>query len=401
MHGHDLQWCISSKEWSRRDALTLGGVGLATLSLRSVACHAALGGPLDPELSIGEALVEMIDGELVYAWAFGDPRRGPSVPGPVLEAFAGQELQVTVTNTLSTPHAFAVLGTPIATKPIAPGATETLTFRAPPAGTYLYVDPLSAPVNRLMGLHGAMVVLPEERAGTPYSAPTPAVARLFGDLGTTEHFPGEPWQSDRSRVWLFGSVDLRLPDSISRGATFDMNEFLPGYFTINGLSGAFASHDPETIPKGRLGEPHLVRILNAGMAAHSPHFHANHVYVLARNNVVQENVVLVDSFTVGPTERVDVLLPFMRPPDVAGDPQTPLRDLVKHELGMRLGTPQRPLAYPMHCHMEMSQTAAGGNYPQGLVTHWEITGDLDGVDFPESELESQSTGGDRHDHSSH
>jgi hypothetical protein len=32
--------------------------------------------------------------------------------------------------------------------------------------------------------------------------------------------------------------------------------------------------------------------------------------------------------------------------------------------------------------MEMSQTAAGGNYPQGLVAHFEITGDLDGVDFP-------------------
>jgi hypothetical protein len=28
----------------------------------------------------------------------------------------------------------------------------------------------------------------------------------------------------------------------------------------------------------------------------------------------------------------------------------------------------------MHCHCEMSQTAAGGNYPQGLVTHWQIEG---------------------------
>jgi hypothetical protein len=30
----------------------------------------------------------------------------------------------------------------------------------------------------------------------------------------------------------------------------------------------------------------------------------------------------------------------------------------------------------MHCHTEMSQTAAGGNYPMGLVTHWEMTGAL-------------------------
>jgi hypothetical protein len=24
--------------------------------------------------------------------------------------------------------------------------------------------------------------------------------------------------------------------------------------------------------------------------------------------------------------------------------------------------------------MEMSQTAGGGNYPQGLITHWEMVG---------------------------
>jgi hypothetical protein len=28
----------------------------------------------------------------------------------------------------------------------------------------------------------------------------------------------------------------------------------------------------------------------------------------------------------------------------------------------------------MHCHIEMSQTAAGGNYPQGLVTDWQMLG---------------------------
>jgi hypothetical protein len=35
-----------------------------------------------------------------------------------------------------------------------------------------------------------------------------------------------------------------------------------------------------------------------------------------------------------------------------------------------------PLRYVMHCHCEMSQTAGGGNYPMGAVTHWEMTGPL-------------------------
>jgi hypothetical protein len=33
-----------------------------------------------------------------------------------------------------------------------------------------------------------------------------------------------------------------------------------------------------------------------------------------------------------------------------------------------------PLRYVMHCHCEMSNTAGGGNYPQGMVTHWEMLG---------------------------
>ena len=52
---------------------------------------------------------------------------------------------------------------------------------------------------------------------------------------------------------------------------------------------------------------------------------------------------------------------------------------MREELSYRdkYGLFQSPIEYPMHCHMEPSQTAAGGNYPGGLVTHWAITGDLD------------------------
>lgn len=53
-----------------------------------------------------------------------------------------------------------------------------------------------------------------------------------------------------------------------------------------------------------------------------------------------------------------MILPFERPPDV---PVWPPRE------------EPFPLKYVMHCHTEMSQTAGGGNYPQGLVTHWTMT----------------------------
>jgi FtsP/CotA-like multicopper oxidase with cupredoxin domain len=345
-------------------------------------------------LSIEEALFEMVDGEFVYMKAFqdrGDSTPGvPQAPGPILLARTGDAIELFITNNLRETHGFSVLGMPETAITIPPGETRTVSFHAPAAGTWLYLDHLNAPVNRVLGLHGVMVVLPGEGSTTPYSSATLNVRRLFEDLGATAHFPGEPWRPappfNRERIWLFNSIDPRFNALAKDGSRIDpdlfIRTFLPRYFTINGLSGAFASHDETIFPSGRIGQPHLIRILNAGMAAHSPHIHANHWYVTAVNNTVQENVLQVDTVTVAPTDRVDCLLPFVRPPDIPGDPRTPLRDLIPNELMLVHDTPQSPLEWPMHCHMEMSQTAAGGNYPQGLVTHWTLTGDVDGIDFP-------------------
>ena len=59
-----------------------------------------------------------------------------------------------------------------------------------------------------------------------------------------------------------------------------------------------------------------------------------------------------------PLHHKDVILPFEQPRDIA----TPARSLVH-------GT---AFDYPMHSHAEMSQTAAGGLYPNGMLTDWEL-----------------------------
>jgi hypothetical protein len=231
------------------------------------------------------------------------------------------------------------------------------------------------------------------------------VSRLFRDLGKTPQFPGDPWIAVRpnnvppnpamdpslerflyrSRLWLFTQVDarfnVRAQGRLPIDPTTMQQTFLPRYFIISGKSGAFASHDENIAPKGNIGEPHLIRMLNAGLQTQSPHIHANHVYVTAVNRVVQKNVVHVDTFGIGPQDTVDWLLPFVRPPDIPG-PNIPLRDLIPQELATTLITSQSPLEWPMHSHTEIDQTAAGGNYPQGMITHFTITGDLDKVPFP-------------------
>jgi len=390
----------------RRDFTRYAVVGIAAAAAGTVVARRLLQGfkanpaAVDRKLAITDALVETVDRKDIYHWAFEDlnsPVQRPQMPGPLIEAVEGDTIELSVTNTLPDKHGFAIPGVPGmvgAGVEIAPCETKVLSFPAPKAGSYMYLDHLNAPVNRVLGLHGTMVVLPAA-GNTPYSEPTPGVQKLFDHLGTAEHFPGEPWIPARTRIWLFNSIDPAFNEMAQRGEAIDAirfkDNFLPRYFTINGESGAFATHNHDTTPSGRIGQPHLIRILNAGIATHSLHIHANHVYVLSRvdengNNEVQENVFVVDTFTVKPLERLDWLLPFVRPPDIPGDTSIPLRDLIPAELSLRLGgVGQSPLTYPAHDHMEMSQTAAGGNYPQGIVTNWEITGDLDGVDFPESD----------------
>ena len=216
-----------------------------------------------------------------------------------------------------------------------------------PAGTYLYYDNLNPPVNRVLGLHGAFIVLPRMVTGTrsgsgnkttPYDRPTPKVQKLFNDLGRTAYFPGDPWISVRpnnvppnpamdpalerflfrSRIWLFHQIDPIFNAQVVAGQPVDPKNYLPRYFSTNGKTGAFAAHDPNIAPVGNIGEPHLIRMLNAGLQTQSPHIHANHVYVTAVNRVVQNNVVHIDTFTLKPLDTVDWLLPFIRPPDISG-----------------------------------------------------------------------------------
>ncbi len=405
---------LSRRRFLKYSALGLAVVGSGVFLSRLYGLQAFAGSTSPPgqyKLSITEALVEQIDGRLVYMWVFEDLDRGrnpselPQVPGPVLQATAGVPITLEITNNLPQAHAFAIPGI-FDSGLIFPGATGTFVITIPEAGTYLYLDPLNEPANRVLGLHGALVVLPAA-GNTPYTHPTANVQALFNSLGTPSQFPGEPWERERTRIWLFHQIDPVVHEMAQRGvdpreiAAFlkTPGQFTPRYFTINGESGAFAAHNHDITPEGRIGQPHLIRILNAGLTTHSPHIHANHVYVLSVNNVVQANLMLVDTWTMKPLDRVDWLLPFVRPPDIPGDPGTPLRDLIPEELALVVGgVAQSPLRYPMHCHTEMSQTAAGGNYPQGLVTDWLITGDRLG-EFPRVPVNGEDGESDSsHDH---
>ena len=386
----------------RRDFVKYGASGLAAIvmgpKLAWLTDNPAYASNLNTtgviNLQITDAVKQMVTWNpghpaTCYFWIFQDDPNFPNAvppdcPGPIIFATSGQTITVNLRNTLDSPHNFAIprMGRGITvTVPGRTGGvdgTASITFQVGPAGTYLYYDNLNDPVNRVMGLHGAFIVMPGSVSGTrsgggnrptPYDRPTPNCQRLFNDLGHAPWWPGLAWDEGdastdtypyRQQIWLmhqaspnlFAQVGNNAPISFTTtageavsGSSRDpvvftkaflhdsLNQlnpavngfptnFVPQYFTISGQSGHFAHNNPWICPYSRVGEPVLIRLLNAGLWLHSTHIHANHVFVLQHNNRTDpipgsfDNPIWIDVYTSNPLDTYDWLVPYMRPPDV-------------------------------------------------------------------------------------
>jgi hypothetical protein len=389
---------------TRRGFLTIGAGGIAAVAVGAATVRrttAQAAGSRSLALFINEGEISLIDGKTAYVWGYGTEARRGSVtlpgstfpagarmptertedgtlkadpylertwasvlPERVLQLNEGETLELSITNTLREPHNFVIRGV-VDSGPIAPGATWTGTV--PPTlqtGTYIFEDTLLGPVGRVLGLHGVVIV-------TPPSEPW----RL---LPGSESLPF--LEFERQFVWIFHDIDpaWNAAAKAGRAATINPRSFKPAYFTINGRSGVEAvegvASGSDTRPCGRVRNSdrdgrevgQAIRLVNTGLAAHQIHFHGNHVIVVTRNGrelrlpgeVLSPEDIQSEKDVVRlmPLDRKDTILPMHTPHDALGD---------------RVAAGQT-LHYPMHCHAEMSQTAAGGMYPGGQVTDWVL-----------------------------
>ena len=384
-----------------------------------------------------------------YFWIYKEDSIPAESPGPTIFSTEGDVIRINITNELDEPHAFYIPGM-FNSGPIAPGQTVHKYFTVGDGGTHLYFDNLNAPVNRVMGLHGAFIVMPKAPATghkfTPYSKPTAEVQQLFDDFGSAPWWPGLAWEEGdpatdtvpfRTYIWLLHQASPNLffeVGNFTPGREYPAAQFverflrdafdpvkpttnaIPQYFTISGQSGHFSHNTPYICPNNRVGEPAVIRLLNAGLWSHSMHIHANHVYITSVNGMVQSNPIWVDVFTLRPMGIADYTVPYMRPPDVPnvrgigradaglttfnGTPTWPPNEelftfmpgpapagvtpfqVLGNENGkdfnglpIGLGVQLSPLCYPMHDHSEPSQTAQGGNYNMGMISGLNFTGD--------------------------
>lgn len=290
----------------------------AVLLLTATTAHAAVRN-YTLYITAGAVTVNGAGGATLPAWGYSDVAGSPRIPGPVLTAYEGDTVNVTVVNNHTINHNFVVQGVTTDATAIAPGGSRNYSFTASAAGTYLYSDTLNSSINRAMGMYGAFWVGPAD--------------------GGNRAWPNGPTYSFQ-RTWVIGEMDkVRWNDVASVGRSVNTAIYKPNYFLINGKGGFDGMADPSTTIDGMVGTSALVRIVNGGQFSHSLHFHGNHVQVLTINGVRQSSPYkLVDVINVPPKGTADVLYVLNQPGE-----------------------------YPMHVHTAQMETA-NGVYLNGVVT---------------------------------
>jgi len=359
---------------TRRGFLKAGAGGVAVAAVaRSVPVAAAAEKTF--HLTITDGDIHMIDEVPVFCRTFAGTDGKPQMPGPFIgnpgpfdtgrEVLEGDDVLVTVTNLTPRDHTFLIesTGSEEPTRPVVGpvtipqgGIPVEIRFKAPDAGTYIYRD--ADRNNRILGMHGVMVVMPGDGSNRPYTNGTP------GSLTIPSEFLAQ-------YVWVLHDIDPLLGEYArarphQQVLDFPFDKITPRYFTINGVSGVESTESLVTVPVFPVQDTAapqvgtLIRVVNTGVASHSPHWHGNHVFVVMFNERPSKAnfVIEKDVMRIAALQRVAVLLPVHSGLD-AWPPLDPKKGFEEQE-------------YPMHCHAEMSQTAAGGLYPMGMLTDWRL-----------------------------
>ncbi len=226
--------------------LTVGGLAaLASLLLPAGAASAATPS-FDLYAVAGTSSTTLPDGQSVNVWGYSPTNAPVSVPGgPTLYANVGDTVTVTLHNELGEKTALLFQGQDMAPDldGVVDGDTKVYTLKPTRPGTYLYEAGLTnnAEHQVAMGLYGALVVRPAT-AGQAY--------------GTATAY-------DTEAVLVLSEIDPALNASADP-ASFDMRNYSPKYFLINGKAYPSTAEIPTAA-----GNKVLLRYVNAGQQYHS------------------------------------------------------------------------------------------------------------------------------------
>jgi len=177
------------------------------------------------------------DDNVVYMWGFSEGGDAFQHPGPVLCVTEGVTVTVILHNTLPEdvsivfPGQEGVLADGAPAQPqfdgggqltsltnVAPagGGSVTYSFAASHPGTFIYESGTDPAKQVRMGLFGALVVRPS--LGPDYA----------------NNRPDSQFNMDTEYLVLFSEIDPYLNRAVERGVSFNMNNYRPRYWLING-----------------------------------------------------------------------------------------------------------------------------------------------------------------------
>jgi len=222
---------------------------------------------------------------------------------------------------------------------ILPGAGNIIVymFSPPGPGTYMYHCHQEADIHVTMGMTGALIIYPSGSTSTPGQA-----GNLFG------------YNYDREYIMLLTDTDIRIHNSEAQGAgagnAFNMVNYQPQYWFVNGLSFPQTIHAPVVLPgvptwlnwkaahpgmdpfiQGVFGEHVLLRVINLGFETQPMHMHGFHAKVIGSDQrpwAWTGGALEKNTLTIGSGETYELIYDFnlQNPtstyPDTAAGTQT-------------------------------------------------------------------------------
>lgn len=266
--------------------------------------------------------VTVPDGVTIPFWGFAPAPDGePQLPGPTIEAKVGDNVQITLYNTLGEPVSIIFQGQEITPVPVKDekniyvsftrhadpnGGTVTYSFRARRPGTYLYESGTFPERQVQMGLHGVLIIRPAE-----YISPVSSTRTAYG-MGTGTEF-------DVEKIIVTSELDSSLHGKIAAGLPYDMHNFDPDYFTINGRAypdtlnpDNLSSQPYSAAVKTIVGNRIILRCANAGFLTHSLYIGGGFFRVVAGDGTPLKTPLLDTSYektaiTIGPGQTYDLI----------------------------------------------------------------------------------------------
>jgi FtsP/CotA-like multicopper oxidase with cupredoxin domain len=248
------------------------------------------------------------DDNVIFMWGFSEGSSPFQHPGPVLCVNQGDTVTVILHNTLAEDVSIIFPGqqgvtadgapvqpqfggsgalTSLAQVAPANGGSVTYSFVAGEPGTYLYESGTDPARQVRMGLFGALIVRPSMGAGYAYNR------------------ADSQFNPDDEVLVLLSEIDPYLNQAVELGQPFDMRNYHPRYWMINGrgfpdsIAPNFASWLPSQ-PYGALAHitavdpslnplPGLARYISVGTEEYPFHPHGYNARIIGRDGRALEN----------------------------------------------------------------------------------------------------------------